>query len=127
MSLDSSTRRNLELTETIRDKTRKGSLLWVLDKTVTSMGARRLRKWLDQPLLKKYDIVSRLDAVEELKDKYIRRMEIAELLQSVYDIERLTGRVVMGSANCRDLTALKKSLEKLPYIKAALSEAKASI
>ncbi|MDD4494404.1 MAG: DNA mismatch repair protein MutS, partial [Eubacteriales bacterium] len=121
MALDSSTRRNLELTETIRDKVRKGSLLWVIDRTVTSMGARRLRKWLEQPLVKKYDIITRLDAVEELKNKFMARMELMELLQSVYDIERLAGRIAIGSANCRDLTALKKSVSKIPYIKTTIN------
>lgn len=121
MTLDASTRRNLELTETIRDKLKKGTLLWVLDRTVTSMGARTLRRWLEQPLVNTGDIEERLEAVAEFKDRFMVRMELRELLKRVYDIERLAGRVVMGSANCRDLVALKNSLLQVPYIKEMLS------
>lgn len=120
MVLDSSTRRNLELTETILGKSRNGSLLWILDRTVTSMGARKLRGWIEQPLLKKHDILSRQEAVGELKEKFMVRMEVMELLKAVYDIERLTARVVLGSANCRDLTALKRSAAQVPHIKKLL-------
>ena len=120
MTLDASTRRNLELTETIRDKS-KGTLLWVLDKTVTSMGARTLRRWLEQPLVNTGDIEERLEAVAEFKDRFMVRMELRELLKRVYDIERLAGKVVIGSANCRDLIALKNSLMQVPYIKEILS------
>ncbi|MDD4188945.1 MAG: DNA mismatch repair protein MutS [Eubacteriales bacterium] len=120
MVLDSSTRRNLELTETMRDKSRKGSLLWILDRTVTSMGARKLRSWIEQPLLKKHDILSRQEAVRELKEKFMIRMEIMEMLKAIYDIERLTARVVLGTANCRDLTALKRSAAQVPHIKTTI-------
>ena len=121
MMLDLSTRRNLELTETMRDKGRKGTMLWVLDRTMTSMGARTLRRWLEQPLVNSGDIRERLDSVEELKDKFMVRMELRELFKRIYDIERLMGRVVLGSANCRDLIALKNSLGQLPYIKDILA------
>lgn len=117
MSLDLSTRRNLELTETIREKSKKGSLLWVLDKTVTSMGGRLLRKWLEEPLLNVHDINDRLDAVSEFKDKFMVRMETRELLKRVYDIERLMGKVIIGNVNSRDLISLKNSIEQMPYIK----------
>ncbi|NLV35144.1 MAG: DNA mismatch repair protein MutS [Clostridiaceae bacterium] len=116
MTLDHSTRRNLELTETMREKERNGSLLWVLDRTMTSMGARTLRRWLEMPLINIADINERLDAVAELKDKFMVRMELRELFKRVYDVERLIGRIVLGSANCRDLIALKNSLVQIPYI-----------
>lgn len=121
MILDLSTRRNLELTETMREKARKGTLLWVLDRTMTSMGARGLRRWIEQPLVNTGDIAERLDAVAELKDKFMVRMELREIFKRVYDIERLMAKVVLGSANCRDLIALKNSLMQLPYIKDILS------
>jgi DNA mismatch repair protein MutS len=127
MILDISTRRNLELTETIRDKSRKGTLLWVLDRTMTSMGGRCIRKWIEQPLVNIYDIQERLLAVSELKDRFMVRMELRELLKRVYDIERLMGRVVLGSVNCRDLTSLKSSIGQIPYIKAALGDAASSL
>ena len=117
MMLDISTRRNLELTETMREKARKGTLLWVLDRTMTSMGARTLRRWVEQPLVNVGDIAERLEAVAEFKDKFMVRMELRDLFKRVYDIERLMGKVVLGSANCRDLIALKNSLGQVPYIK----------
>jgi len=117
MILDSSSRKNLELTETIREKSRKGSLLWVLDRTMTSMGGRCLRRWIEQPLINIHDINERLAAVSELKEKFMVRMELRELLKRVYDIERLMGKVVLGSVNCRDLIALKNSIGQIPYIK----------
>lgn len=120
MSLDHATRRHLELTETMRDKTRRGSLLWVLDRTVTSMGGRVLKRWLEEPLMDVEDINGRLDGVEEFKEKYMVRMEIREVLKRVYDMERLIGRIVTGSANARDLTALKLSLAHIPHIKGIL-------
>ena len=122
MILDVATRRNLELTETMREKNRKGSLLWVLDRTMTSMGGRTLRKWIEQPLINIYDIKDRLLAVNEFKDKFMVRMEVRELLKRVYDIERLMGKVVLGSANCRDLVSLKNSLGQIPYIKDLLKD-----
>lgn len=121
MLLDVSTRRNLELTETMREKSKKGTLLWVLDRTMTSMGGRTLRRWVEQPLLNLSDIEERLAAVEEFKEKFMVRMELRELLRRVYDIERLMGKVILGSANCRDLIALKNSIGQVPYIKEILS------
>lgn len=121
ITLDASTRRNLELTETMREKSRKGTLLWVLDRTVTSMGARTLRRWVEQPLTNTGDIEERLEAVAEFKDRFMVRMELRELFKKVYDVERLVGKVIIGSANCRDLTALKNSLMQAPYIKEILS------
>ncbi|WP_024834366.1 DNA mismatch repair protein MutS [Ruminiclostridium josui] len=121
MILDASSRRNLELTETMREKSKKGSLLWVLDKTMTSMGGRLLRKWIEQPLINHGDISLRLDAVEELKNKFMARVEVRELLKRVYDIERLMGKVILGSVNCRDLIALKNSMCQIPYIKELLN------
>lgn len=120
MLLDVSSRRNLELTETLREKSRKGTLLWVLDRTVTSMGGRTLRKWIEQPLINISDITDRLAGVGEMKDKFMVRMEIRELLKRVYDIERLMGKVILGNVNCRDLIALKNSIGQIPYIKEIL-------
>jgi len=127
MILDAATRRNLELTETMREKVRKGTLLWVLDRTITSMGARTLRRWVEQPLINTGDINERLEAVAELKDRYMVRMELRELLKRVYDIERLVSRIVLGSANCRDLIALKNSLVQIPYIKNILASCNSTL
>lgn len=121
MVLDAATRRNLELCETMREKSKRGSLLWVLDKTMTSMGGRLLRKWIEQPLINIGDIQLRLEAVDEFKNKYMARVEAREFLKRVYDIERLMGKVVLGSVNCRDLTALKNSVSQIPYIKDILA------
>jgi len=120
MILDAATRRNLELCETMREKERKGSLLWVLDRTMTSMGARTLRKWIEQPLVNVSDIHMRQEAVGELKEKFMLRSEIRELLKGVYDIERLISRIVIGNVNCRDLLSLKASIGQIPYIKELL-------
>ena len=122
MMLDSSTRRNLELCETLREKQKRGSLLWVLDKTKTAMGARTLRKYVEQPLIDKKEIEKRLDAVTELKEQAISREEIREYLASVYDLERLITRIAYGTANPRDLTSFKSSLEMLPHIRYILEE-----
>ncbi|OPX43711.1 DNA mismatch repair protein MutS [Ruminiclostridium hungatei] len=122
MILDAATRRNLELTETMREKSKRGSLLWVLDKTMTSMGGRLLRKWIEQPLVNLGDIRLRLDAVSEFKNKFMARMEIREMLRRVYDMERLMGKVVLGSVNCRDLIALKNSVSQVPYVKNILAD-----
>lgn len=116
MMLDGSTRRNLELCETMREKQKKGSLLWVLDKTKTAMGARTLRKYIEQPLINKKEIEKRQDAVTELKDQAISREEIREYLSAVYDLERLVTRITYGTANPRDLAAFAGSLEMLPPI-----------
>lgn len=124
MMLDVSSRRNLELTETMRDHSRKGSLLWVLDKTKTSMGGRKLRKWVEQPLIREDDITDRLAAVEELLDGYIVRAELRELFVNVYDLERLCGKIALGNITPRDLISLKKSLGQIPYVKGLLERCK---
>ena len=120
MMLDMASRRNLELTETMRDKRRKGSLLWVLDRTKTSMGGRLLRKWIEQPLISVDDINERLDGVEEFVNSYIIRAEVREILESVYDIERLTGKLALGNANPKDLVTLKNSLGQIPSLRDVL-------
>ena len=122
MLLDSSTRRNLELCETLRDKSKRGSLLWVLDKTKTAMGARLLRQYIEQPLVSKDEIEERLDAVENLCTDSIDRDELREYLNSIYDLERLLGRVCYQTANPRDMIALRNSLSMLPHIKLLLKE-----
>nr|WP_294465481.1 DNA mismatch repair protein MutS [uncultured Sellimonas sp.] len=127
MVLDSSTRRNLELCETLREKQKRGSLLWVLDKTKTAMGARLLRKYVEQPLIDKEEITRRLDAVEELQKEAISREEIREYLSSVYDLERLVGKISYQSANPRDLTAFKASLSMLPHIRTILGDMKSPL
>ena len=124
MMIDSSTRRNLELCETLREKQKRGSLLWVLDKTKTAMGARTLRKYVEQPLIDKTEIIRRLDAVQELKEQAISREEIREYLSPVYDLERLITKIAYGSANPRDLTAFRSSLEMLPALLYILHEMK---
>ena len=121
MLLDSATRRNLELTETLREKQKRGSLLWVLDKTKTAMGARTLRSYTEQPLIDKRQIEERLDAVEELTRDAISRDEIREYLNPVYDLERLLGKISYQSANPRDLIAFRNSLAMMKPIKAVLS------
>ena len=127
MMLDSSTRRNLELCETLREKQKRGSLLWVLDKTKTAMGARTLRKYIEQPLIERTEIERRLNAVTELKEEAISREEIREYLSPVYDLERLITRITYGSANPRDLTAFSTSLEMLPAIHYILEDMKSDL
>ena len=122
MVIDSSTRRNLELCETLREKGKKGSLLWVLDKTKTAMGARTLRKMIEQPLIHKGAIQDRLDAVEMLKDNLMAREELREYMNSIYDLERLTMKVSYRTANPRDLISFKTSIQYLPYIKDILAQ-----
>lgn len=122
MIIDSSTRRNLELVETLREKQKRGSLLWVIDKTKTAMGARMLRNFIEQPLIEKEEINRRLDAIEALKEQAITREEIREYLNPIYDMERLIGRVTYQTANPRDLIAFKSSLKMLPFIKELLDE-----
>ncbi len=122
MIIDTSTRRNLELLETLREKQRRGSLLWVLDKTKTAMGARLMRSLIEQPLVQKASILERQQAIEELNMSYITREEIREYLNSVYDLERLMGRISYKSANPRDLISFRNSLEMLPHIKGLLGE-----
>ncbi|MFZ5966607.1 MAG: DNA mismatch repair protein MutS [Bacillota bacterium] len=121
MVIDKATRRNLELTETMRDKNRKGSLLWGIDKTQTAMGARMIKKWIEEPLTNVEAIQMRLDAVGELKEDIIAREELKELLRQVYDLERLAGRVAYGNANARDLIALKTSIHTIPIIRETLN------
>ena len=127
MSLDINARRNLEITEKMRDKSKKGTLLWVLDKTSTSMGGRMLRRWLNDPLIDTLEINNRLNAVKTLKDDMILRGDITESLKKVYDIERLAGKMAYGNANARDMITLKNSLEKLPKLKQTLANIKESI
>lgn len=122
MVLDSSTRRNLELLETMREKQKRGSLLWVLDKTHTAMGARLLRTWIEQPLINREAILERQKAIEELNLNYISREELGEYLNPVYDLERLIGRISYKSANPRDLLAFKNSLGMIPHIRNLLDE-----
>ena len=122
MVIDSSTRRNLELCETLREKQKRGSLLWVLDKTRTAMGARMLRSFIEQPLIDREEIEDRLDALEELNAHMITREELREYLNPIYDLERLIGRVVYQTANPRDLISFKTSLGMLPHIKNLLQE-----
>jgi DNA mismatch repair protein MutS len=116
MSLDAFTRRNLELTETVRDRSRKGSLLSLLDRTRTAMGARLLKRWIDQPLLNRDEAERRLDAVQALNKDWMLRKELRDELGEVYDLERLAGRIAYGTANGRDLIALKNSLKRIPSI-----------
>ena len=120
MLLDSSSRRNLELTETLREKQKRGSLLWVLDKTKTAMGARLLRSYIEQPLIEKASIEERLNAIEALVTESFLRDEIREYLSPIYDLERLLSRVSYGTANPRDFIALRNSFEMLPHIKNVL-------
>ncbi len=117
MTLDIPTRRNLELTETIREKSKEGSLLWILDKTLTAMGGRMIRRWIEEPLLNIEHINQRLYAVEILKNDILLRKELKENLKQIYDLERLAGKISFGSANPRDLIALKRSVSFLPDIK----------
>lgn len=122
MLLDSSTRRNLELTETLREKQKRGSLLWVLDKTKTAMGARTLRQFVEQPLIDKKQIEMRLNSVDALSKQAIGRDEIREYLNPIYDLERLLGKVSYRSANPRDMIAFRNSLKMLPHIKTLLKD-----
>ena len=126
MIIDSATNRNLELIETLREKQKKGSLLWVLDKTKTAMGARLMRNWIEQPLIEKKKITARQDAVEELYNDMITREEIREYLNAVYDLERLVTRISYRTANPRDLIAFKTSLGMIPPVKQLLSQAKSA-
>ena len=122
MELDMDARRNLELTETLRSKEKKGTLLWVLDKTHTAMGGRMLRSWLEKPLLDAVEIGRRQSAVEELVGNTICRGELIEALKDVTDLERVMTRIVTGTVNCRDLLGLARGLRSLPVIKQRLSE-----
>ena len=127
MLIDSSTRRNLELVETLREKQKRGSLLWVLDKTKTAMGARTLRGYVEQPLIDAQEINRRLAAVEELTQKPMLREEIREYLNPVYDLERLVSRISYQSANPRDMVSFASSLEMLPFIRQILKDFEAPV
>ncbi len=127
MTLDNIARKNLELTETIREKNKKGSLLWVLDKTSTSMGGRKLRRWIERPLMDIDEINNRLEAVKELKENIILRSDITENLKKVYDIERLAGKIAYGNVNARDMISLKNSLKQLPELKSLLANSKSNL
>ena len=127
MIIDSSTRRNLELVETLREKQKRGSLLWVLDKTKTAMGARTLRSMVEQPLIDRYEIEKRHEAIAELNANVITREELREYLNPIYDLERLIGRISYQTANPRDLIAFKTSLEMLPHIKTLMADFKSPL
>lgn len=117
MKIDYYSKRNLELTETIRSKGKKGSLLWLLDETKTAMGGRLLKQWIDRPLINKKQIERRQSLVETLKNQYFERQDLRERLKEVYDLERLAGRVAFGNVNARDLIQLKRSLQQVPIIR----------
>jgi len=127
MVLDNIARKNLELTETLREKNKKGSLLWVLDRTATSMGGRNLRRWIEKPLMDIQQINNRLEAVKELKENVILRSDIFETLKNVYDIERLAGKISYGNVNARDMISLKNSLKQLPYLKNVISQCNSNL
>ena len=127
MALDINARRNLEITERMRDKSKKGTLLWVLDKTSTSMGGRMLRRWINDPLIDVMQINKRLSSVKELKEDIILRGDIIDCLKKVYDIERLSGKMAYGNANARDMVTLKNSLFKLPELKKSLKNCKSDL
>ena len=127
MTIDGNSRRNLELTESIREKSKKGSLLWVMDKTSTSMGGRVLRKWIDEPLISKQEIERRLNGVEELYLSIELNENIKTALKDIYDIERIVGKIANGNVNGKDMVSLRTSLSKLPYIKEILSKTSSDI
>ncbi|MDD4237115.1 MAG: DNA mismatch repair protein MutS [Desulfotomaculaceae bacterium] len=127
MLLDASTRRNLELTRSLSDGSRRNTLLAVLDYTVTAMGGRLLRNWIEQPLLEKDEIVPRLDAVDELMQQLFIRSDLKGLLKGIYDLERLAGRISFGTINARDMVSLKKSLDCLPDLKGLLEQCTAAL
>lgn len=121
MTIDMFSRRNLELTESYLQKEKYGSLLWILDQTVTAMGARKLKTWLERPLITEEEIKNRLSIVQSLNEHFIEREEIRELLQTVYDLERLVGRIAYGNVNARDLVQLRTSLENIPLLKKVIA------
>lgn len=127
MTIDGSSRRNLELTENIREKSKRGSLLWVMDKTSTSMGGRILRKWIDEPLISKTEIDKRLEGVEELYSSIGLNEDIRIALRDIYDIERIVGKIANGNVNGKDMVSLRTSLTKLPAIKDLLSTCKSPL
>lgn len=123
MALDISARRNLELTERMKDKGKRGTLLWVLDRTSTSMGGRLLRRWINDPLIDANEIQERLNAVKELKTDMMLKDEIVEGLKKIFDIERIAGKISFGNANARDMLSLKSSVGKLPELRKLLENA----
>ena len=127
LSMDINSRRNLEITETIRDKSRKGSLLWVLDKCNTSMGARLIRNWIEQPLINKEKIEKRLNAVEELVLNIALHENLKDVLKDIYDIQRIVGKISSKNVNAKELLSLKNSIEKLPYVKNILGNLKSEL
>ena len=127
MIIDTSTRRNLELTETLREKQKRGSLLWVLDKTKTAMGARMLRTFIEQPLISKTEIEKRQEAIREINEDLITRDEIREYLNPIYDLERLVSRVTYGNASPRDMVAFKNSIAMIPHIKGQIKNFKGAL
>ncbi|MDK0874557.1 DNA mismatch repair protein MutS [Clostridium perfringens] len=127
MTIDLSSRRNLELTENLREKSKKGSLLWVLDKTETSMGSRMLRRWIEEPLVNKEKITLRLNAVEELFNDLSLNDSLKEALHDIYDIERILGKISNKNANAKDLIALKTSIGKIPNVKGIIENCTSSL
>ncbi|MEW4307223.1 DNA mismatch repair protein MutS [Rossellomorea marisflavi] len=121
MKMDYYSKRNLELTETIRSKGKKGSLLWLLDETMTAMGARLLKQWIDRPLISRGEIEKRQMVVEVFLERFFERQDLRERLKEVYDLERLAGRVAFGNVNARDLIQLKKSLQQIPILKSLIA------
>lgn len=126
MTIDSSSRRNLELTESLKEKNKKGSLIWVMDKSATSMGGRTLRKWIEEPLLIKKEIEYRLDSVEELVNNIYLNEDLREELKNIYDIERIVGKISNQNVNAKELLSLKTSLQKIPSLKKTLSNCSSS-
>lgn len=127
MTIDGNSRRNLELTESIREKSKKGSLLWVMDKTATAMGGRALRRWIDEPLINKKEIEKRLDGVEELFNNISLNEDLRGVLKEIYDIERIVGKISSGNVNGKDMVSLRASLEKIPKVKEELKEVNSSL
>lgn len=127
MTIDGNSRRNLELTESLKEKSKKGSLIWVLDKTATSMGGRAIRKWIEEPLIIKNEIDKRLNGVEELFEKNYFNEDLRLLLKEIYDIERIVGKISNKNANAKDLVSLRHSISKIPGIKNHLSEANSDL
>ncbi len=127
MTIDGNSRRNLELTESLKEKSKKGSLIWVLDKTLTSMGGRTLRKWVEEPLIIKKEIEERLNGVEELYSKNYFNEDLRLLLKEIYDIERIVGKISNKNVNAKDMVSLRTSLSKLPGIKSHLKESESAI
>lgn len=127
MKIDYNTQRNLELTSTMRSKEKRGSLLWVLDRTKTAMGKRLIRYWIEHPLMNITAILNRQNAVEELVDNTVLRLELTVALSGVFDIERLMTKIVYGSANARELRSLAAAIERLPHISELLSDVKSKL